>query len=90
MENNCGEVQVQTKVIAPTRCGNLELRWGERTYVMGIVNVNPDSFSGDWLGGDVDATMAIGIAHGADIVRVHDVKEMMRVCRMSDAIVRRR
>ena len=81
---------MQTKSPAPTPCGNLEMRWDERTYVMGIVNVNPDSFSGDWLGGDIDATMAIGIAHGADIVRVHDVKEMMRVCRMSDAIVRRR
>jgi dihydropteroate synthase len=34
------------------------------------------------------ASIAIGIAKGADIVRVHDVKEMMRVCRMSDAIVR--
>lgn len=26
-----------------------ELRWGERTHVMGIVNVTPDSFSGDGL-----------------------------------------
>lgn len=34
------------------------------------------------------ATVAIGIANGADIVRVHDVREMVRVCRMSDAIVR--
>ena len=34
------------------------------------------------------ATIAIGIAKGADIVRVHDVKEMSRVCKMSDAIVR--
>jgi dihydropteroate synthase len=25
------------------------LRWGERTYLMGIVNVTPDSFSGDGL-----------------------------------------
>jgi dihydropteroate synthase len=36
------------------------------------------------------ATVAIGIANGADIVRVHDVREMARVCRMSDAIIRRR
>jgi dihydropteroate synthase len=36
------------------------------------------------------ATIAIGIAHGADMVRVHDVKQMARVCRMSDAIIRRR
>ncbi len=34
------------------------------------------------------ATIAIGIAKGADIVRVHDVREMTLVCKMSDAIVR--
>ena len=34
------------------------------------------------------ATIAIGISKGADIVRVHDVKEMVRVCKMSDALVR--
>jgi dihydropteroate synthase len=27
----------------------MDLRWGERTYVMGIVNVTADSFSGDGL-----------------------------------------
>ena len=35
------------------------------------------------------ATVALSIAGGADIVRVHDVKEMVRVCRMTDAVVRR-
>ena len=34
------------------------------------------------------ATVAIAIANGADLVRVHDVKEMARVAKMSDAIVR--
>ena len=34
------------------------------------------------------ATVAIAIANGADMVRVHDVHEMVRVARMSDAIVR--
>ena len=34
------------------------------------------------------ATVALAIAAGADIVRVHDVREMARVCRVSDAIVR--
>jgi dihydropteroate synthase len=34
------------------------------------------------------ATIALGIAQGADIVRVHDVREMMRIAKMSDAIVR--
>jgi dihydropteroate synthase len=35
------------------------------------------------------ATVAIAIAHGADMVRVHDVRQMVRVCRLSDAIMRR-
>lgn len=35
------------------------------------------------------ATVAYGIAAGADIVRVHDVKEMRRVVLMTDAMVRR-
>lgn len=35
------------------------------------------------------ATVALSIAGGADIVRVHDVKEMVRVVKMTDAIVRR-
>ena len=34
------------------------------------------------------ASVVLGIAQGADIVRVHDVYEMMRVVKMSDAIVR--
>lgn len=34
------------------------------------------------------AAVAIGIANGADIVRVHDVPEMVRVARIADAIVR--
>ncbi len=34
------------------------------------------------------ATVAIAIARGADIVRVHDVKEMARVVKMTDSMVR--
>lgn len=34
------------------------------------------------------ATVALGIAAGCDIMRVHDVKQMKRVARMCDAIVR--
>ena len=34
------------------------------------------------------ATVALAIANGADIVRVHDVGPMVRVARMTDAIVR--
>lgn len=35
------------------------------------------------------ASIAVGITRGADIIRVHDVKEMTRVARMTDALVRR-
>ena len=47
--------------------------WGSRTYVMGIVNVTPDSFSGDGLGTDRDAAVAQGlrmVREGADILDV--------------------
>jgi dihydropteroate synthase len=50
----------------------MEFRWGQRTYVMGIVNVDPDSFSGDGLR-DADAAVAQGkrfAAEGADIIDV--------------------
>jgi dihydropteroate synthase len=55
-----------------TRCGKTEFRWGERTYVMGIINLSPDSFSGDGLS---DSEMAIlqarnMVREGADILDV--------------------
>jgi len=34
------------------------------------------------------AAVSVGITRGADIIRVHDVKEMIRIARMTDAIVR--
>jgi len=36
-------------VPAPMTIGRRRFAWGERTFVMGIVNVTPDSFSGDGL-----------------------------------------
>ena len=59
--------------LAATRCGSLELRWGERTYVMGILNVTPDSFSGDGVGGDIEAAVARAkqlAEEGADIIDI--------------------
>lgn len=49
---------------APLQIGPLRCEWGARTYVMGIVNVTPDSFSGDGLlaCGDV-VQAAVGLAH---------------------------
>lgn len=34
------------------------------------------------------AAVSVGITRGADLIRVHDVKEMSRVAKMTDAIVR--
>lgn len=34
------------------------LEWGSRTYLMGILNLTPDSFSGDGLANDLEATIA--------------------------------
>jgi len=52
-----------------------------------IGKVLGDLKPGDRLEGTA-ATVALSIAFGAAIVRVHDVREMARVARMSDAIVR--
>jgi len=58
--------------LGTTRCGNTEFRWGERTYVMGVLNVSPDSFSGD---GIANLEAAVTQAHhfvsqGADILDI--------------------
>ena len=53
--------------------GGRRFEWGARTYVMGIVNVTPDSFSGDGLGADHDAAVEQGlrmVSEGADMVDV--------------------
>jgi hypothetical protein len=48
---------MESQSVLATTCGELELRWGERTYVMGILNVTPDSFSGDGLADDFKAAV---------------------------------
>lgn len=58
---------------APTRCGARMLTWGRRTFIMGIVNVTPDSFSGDGVGDDLERAVAHGLAlvgEGADLLDV--------------------
>jgi dihydropteroate synthase len=64
----------------PIEMRGKRLGWGERTYVMGIVNVTPDSFSGDGLlrlpGDASDITTAAVdqarrmVADGADVLDV--------------------
>ena len=62
-----------------------------------LIGTSRKSFIRNVLGTDSEAllqgtaaTLAIGICNGADMVRVHDVREMSLVCRMSDAIIRGR
>ena len=84
---------------AKTPIQNLEiLRRLSEFKVLGfpiLVGTSRKSTIGAVLGLPVDqrlegtaATVAICITKGADIVRVHDVAEMSRVVKMSDAIVR--
>jgi len=54
------------------RIGAHEFLWGSRTYVMGIVNVTPDSFSGDGVT-DLNAAVEQAIQmerDGADLIDV--------------------
>lgn len=59
-----------------TRIGNKEFLWGTRTYVMGILNVTLDSFSGDGVLGQKDFVQAAiaqaqqFVSDGADILDV--------------------
>jgi len=61
---------------SPVRIGPRTFAWGERTFVMGILNVTPDSFSGDGLLAAVDpAEAALAqarrmVADGADLIDV--------------------
>jgi dihydropteroate synthase len=68
---------------APTRIGRSVFAWGSRTFVMGILNVTPDSFSGDGLLADrpdgpqppdpvraAVATAVAMVADGADILDI--------------------
>jgi len=64
---------LMNETLPAMRCGNTDFRWGERTYIMGVCNLSPDSFSGDGLGDDVEATLAQAqrmVAEGADIIDV--------------------
>ena len=62
---------------APTQIGAQTFRWGARTYVMGVVNLTPDSFSGDGLLASASDPVAAAVrqaqqmaAEGADILDV--------------------
>jgi hypothetical protein len=75
-----GEALVGTQALRRvTPIGRQLLQWGKRTYVMGIVNATPDSFSdgGDAL--QVDQARASGLCSGV----CAPVKGRMHVCALS-------
>ena len=84
-------------------CGDRSFSLGTRTFVMGIVNVTPDSFSGD---GRADTALAVAhaeqlLADGADVldiggestrpgaVAVEPAEELARVLPVVEALVQR-
>ncbi len=68
---------IKTKMKSNTlQVGNFTFEWGTRTYIMGIMNVTPDSFSGDGIIARGDSLeVAVNqarefLSHGADILDV--------------------
>ena len=62
-----------TPVKSITNIGGVRFVWGERTYVMGVINVTPDSFSNDGVGSDVETAVRLAAQFqedGADIIDV--------------------
>lgn len=57
--------------IAPMRWGGHQVAWGTATHLMAVLNVTPDSFSGDGLAGKVEAALALALTaseEGAAII----------------------
>ncbi|MCH8109260.1 MAG: dihydropteroate synthase, partial [Chloroflexi bacterium] len=66
-------MQPEAEGLGATIIGGTSFKWGQRTYVMGVVNVTPDSFSGDGLDGNVDAAVRQALDFqewGADIIDI--------------------
>ncbi len=59
--------------LQPLTIAGRTFNWGERTYIMGVVNLTPDSFSGDGLGDNIEGALEQAwrmIEEGADIIDV--------------------
>ena len=68
-----------------TNLGNLPILIGasRKSFIGAILDAEPD----DRVEGNAAST-ALAVAAGADIIRVHEVREMARVAKVADAIVR--
>ncbi|MBM3944907.1 MAG: dihydropteroate synthase [SAR202 cluster bacterium] len=72
-KNSTVQHQVNAPPAGTTFVGGRPFAWGSRTFVMGVINTTPDSFSGDGTGADVAAAVRQGLRfqeEGADIVDV--------------------
>ena len=68
--------EIKRFALRPTKAGSRWFNWGRQTYVMGILNVTPDSFSGDgllkkddWVAATVERGRAM-IDAGAHVIDV--------------------
>jgi len=60
-------------LLKETRIGDMTFRWGQQTYIMGILNVTPDSFSDAGNYYDIDKAVEHAmqmLEEGADIIDV--------------------
>jgi dihydropteroate synthase len=73
VENRPGNVPLTDLTALIFKCGSKSLRLRERTHIMGILNLTPDSFhDGGWYG-DVDSALRHAgamIEEGADIIDI--------------------
>ncbi len=61
----------QTETVKYWNCGRTQLELGQKTYLMGIVNATPDSFSGDGVSSDKAINRALQMVEdGADILDI--------------------
>ncbi|MCX8126642.1 MAG: dihydropteroate synthase, partial [Dehalococcoidia bacterium] len=59
-------------LLGKTVIGGTTFEWGRRTYIMGIINASPDSFSGDGVTSP-EAALELAermVADGVDIIDV--------------------
>jgi 2-amino-4-hydroxy-6-hydroxymethyldihydropteridine diphosphokinase len=71
-ELECALGRLPLPRVMPLRVGP-PLRWGERTYVMGVLNTTPDSFSdgGDYFGTEAAVRQGLSMqAAGADMLDI--------------------
>lgn len=61
----------------PLRVGKFTFEWGTRTYVMGILNVTPDSFSGDGLIPPTALPIPSGKRRGAEERAVEQARQFV-------------